>query len=301
MAPTTTTIWTGPVLCFGELVWDLRPRSKRFLGGAPINVAVHLQRLGCAAVPVTAVGRDDLGREALMLLETWGLDTRAVAQVAELSTGTVKVAFRSGAPSFSYATEVAWEAIPVSSALQAVARRAIAVVHGSLALNSRANAGAIAQILDANPGLHVFDANLRGPDADPRDLLRAAHSADLVKVNRDELGALLGGEVAEDALEPAAAALGDRCNAARVCVTDGAAGAGLLDLGRWFWEPARPVEVRDTVGAGDAFLAGLLSGLLADEAPAAALARACRLAEFVAGQEGPTPDVREADLPDTTG
>jgi len=79
----------------------------------------------------------------------------------------------------------------------------------------------------------------------------------------------------------------------RVCVTAGARGAGLWWDGDWFWEDAQPVAVRDTVGAGDAFLGALLGALFVRHAsPAAALAQACRMGEFVASRDGATPAYR---------
>jgi fructokinase len=87
-----------------------------------------------------------------------------------------------------------------------------------------------------------------------------------------------------------------------VVVTAGEHGAGLLRRGRWHWEPGRPVEVVDTVGAGDAFLASLVThlmgGVLSD---AECLARACRLGEWVASQRGATPNYAAASARYTSG
>ncbi|HEY5812530.1 MAG TPA: PfkB family carbohydrate kinase, partial [Terrimicrobiaceae bacterium] len=78
-----------PVLCFGEVLWDCLPRGL-FPGGAPINVAYHLQKLGMTAFPVTAVGKDFLGQELIRRLEQWGLDTRFVNILPEKQTGVVR-------------------------------------------------------------------------------------------------------------------------------------------------------------------------------------------------------------------
>jgi fructokinase len=113
----------------------------------------------------------------------------------------------------------------------------------------------------------------------------------LLKLNADE-AARLCGEPAETAgredIHARALAASTRCPL--ICVTAGARGAGLLRDGRWLWEAAKPVDVADTVGAGDAFLAGLLTHLLTGRlSDAECLARACRVGEWVATQRGATP------------
>ena len=119
----------------------------------------------------------------------------------------------------------------------------------------------------------------------------ALASAQLVKLNDHELARLAGpAGRTPGALEKAARRFARRHRIVRVCVTAGARGAGLLWDDQWFWEPSRPVPVRDTIGAGDAFLGGLLGALLARRAaPKIALAQASRLAEFVAARDGATP------------
>ena len=77
----------------------------------------------------------------------------------------------------------------------------------------------------------------------------------------------------------------------------GALGAGLLRSNKWHWVDAVPVKVRDTVGAGDSFLAALIFGLLVtQEDVATILRRSALLASFVAGSDGATPDYDSAEL-----
>ena len=280
----------GEVLCFGEVLWDFLP-DGRHVGGAPLNVAYHLQCLGQPVRVVSAVGADDLGDELLHQLRQWHLPTDGVVRQAARPTGFVRAALGPGGDArYEIGAEVAWDRIELTAGTLQAAAAARAVVFGSLAQRSAANRQALARLLGALPAdaARIFDVNLRPPH-DDLDLVRSlAARATVLKLNADEAARL-----AEDAAggeEACARHLRTQFGCAWVCVTAGARGAGLLHAGRWHWEPARPVVVGDTVGAGDAFLAAwlfhFLGGSLDD---AEILARACRLGEWVAGRRGATP------------
>ena len=293
-AANSRTAMSKPVVaCFGEVLWDCLPRGL-FLGGAPINAAYHLARQGLRVVPVTAVGPDFLGEEALRRVANWGVDTRFIARLQDRPTGTVRAALDdAGVARYEIARRVAWDRIPVTPRLRRLSPAPAAIVHGTLALREPANRAALDALFAAWPGaLRVVDLNFRPPFDTPAVTNRVLRSAQLLKLNDEELARLAQRPRLRPAeLARAARDIGERYGLARICVTAGARGAGLLWDGAWFWEKARPIEVRDTVGAGDAFLGGLLGALLAREAtPAIALRQACRLGEFVASQDGATPD-----------
>lgn len=278
----------APVLCFGEALWDSLPAGL-FPGGAPFNVAYHLARCGGAAAPVTAVGDDVLGRELLERMRLGGVDTRWVAVLPGRATGVARADLApDGSARYSFGTEAAWDCIPVPPALEELAAAAPAIIHGTLALRGPHNRDALSALLAAAPrACRVYDVNLRPPYDDPVQVRALAAGACLLKLNLDELRRVgdAGGEP-----EAAARSLGRQARCPAVCVTAGAAGAGLLWDGAWYWENGRSVPVRDTVGAGDAFLARLVQRLLVQRhAPAAALRDACRLAEHVVGRAGATP------------
>jgi fructokinase len=91
-------------------------------------------------------------------------------------------------------------------------------------------------------------------------------------------------------LEQDARTFAERSGCARICVTAGKHGAGLLWEGSWSFDPPKPITIKDTVGAGDSFLAALVHGWVEGGlAPAQNLQRAARVAEFVAGCDGATP------------
>lgn len=283
------------VVCFGEVLWDCLPRGL-FLGGAPMNAAYHLSRQGLRAIPVTAVGGDFLGDEARRRINAWDVDARFVQRVIDRPTGTVRATLDArGVASYEIATGVAWDRIAAPTQLRRLAPAPTAIVYGTLALRDFSNRRTLQALLKAWPSAwRVVDLNLRAPFDAADAVAFALKPAQLVKLNDEELALLTGVDVnGAGALERAVRGFAERHEIARVCVTAGARGVGLWWEGAWFWEDARPVQVRDTVGAGDAFLGGLLGAWLGrGAAPARALAEAARVGEFVAGSDGATPAYR---------
>jgi len=283
---------TPTILCFGEVLWDSLPAGL-FPGGAPLNVAYHLQHQGAAPYLVSAVGRDWLGDELLRRLRRWGLRTDGIAQLTTSPTSTVRASVDpNGDARYTVARDSAWDRIPTDTNTLAAAAEAKAFVFGSLAQRSEHNHVALKQLLAALPrdAEIVFDVNLREPHDDVDLALALSQQATLLKLNSEEAARLLRAPVAEKGQEEAhARALAGRTEAATICITAGARGAGLWHRKRWIWEPGRPARGGDTVGAGDAFLAALLAGLLRGAPPRTVLARACRLGEWVASQPGATP------------
>lgn len=281
------------IICFGEILWDVLP-SGRFPGGAPFNVAYHLHRLGARVVLASAVGSDGLGRELLERLAAWGIDTGSVTLSTALPTGTVEaVLSASGDARYRIAAPVAWDSIAVDGELLSEAGRAKAVVFGSLALRGEPNRSSLESLLEvaSSSTWRVFDVNLRAPHDDLDLVGRYAQRVDLLKLNSAEAARIAEGTAEQPGQEEThARLLASRTGARCVCVTGGERGAGILRDGQWTWEPGRRVQVADTVGSGDAFLARLLRGLVSGEGTASALAGACRLGEWVATRRGATPE-----------
>lgn len=274
------------IICFGEVLWDCLPAGL-FLGGAPYNVAAHLVQLGRSAVPVSALGNDQLGREVRRRMRLQEIDDCLVAEV-HAPTGTVLVELQDGQPSYAIVDDVAWDAIPWTEELAVAAAAAPACIYGSLAQRHSGNRVTLQKTLDACSGRHIFDVNLRPPWVDRSLVDELAGRSDLIKLNDGELRLLL--DAAADAeLADLAAALSQRHGAVDVCVTAGAQGAGWMRGGHWHWCDAPQVQVRDAVGAGDSFLAALIDGILSERDADAILQSCVRLAAHVAASDGATP------------
>jgi fructokinase len=285
---------------FGEILWDCLP-SGRHAGGAPFNVAAHLVQLGASASLISAVGQDPLGDEILKVAEDKGVNTRFVTRARiGLPTGTVLVTVdANGNATYELVQPVAWDEIRVlPEALEAVAQ-ARALIFGSLACRSPYNLDQLNRLLATEGPMKFFDVNLRPPFADPALVIDIAKRSDVVKLNDDEVSKLASwlktGEAtldrpqSLDALAEACVTLAKATNVSRICVTRGAEGATLWESGDLVCAPAPEVTIKDTVGAGDSFMAALMVGLARGTNTQKALENACRVGAFVASHDGATP------------
>lgn len=280
---------TTDVLCVGELLWDSLP-SGLFLGGAPFNVAAHLHRLGVTATIVSRVGKDRLGEEAMRRVAQQGLANDFIERDDTLPTGFVTVELSpDGVPTYDIVAPAAWDAIALEGTTLARASGARAIVFGSLAQRSAVSRASIRRLGEL-PALKVFDVNLRPPFEDAKLVRDSLRTADLVKVNEEEMDRLsvwfgLPANPAE-----ACRGLAEEFGCGTVCMTRGVNGATLLREGRWSEHGGYHITVSDTVGAGDAFLAALLQGILVKAQDHALLQHANLLGAFVASRSGALPD-----------
>lgn len=248
---------------FGEVVFDVFPGGREVLGGAPFNVAWHLHGLGCYPRLVTRVGADDRGKQVLERMAKVGMDTSGVQVDPERPTGTVRVELEDGEPRFIIAENTAWDAIAFPEVTGSFPDQVACLVVGSLALRGSTNRRTLERILDTHHPRLFVDVNLRPPwfTRDTVDWL--LERADWVKLNREEaaqLGWPLGDELAGELCE-----LCRRFGLQGIALTLGAQGAVLASLKGWIRVEPVPVEpFVDSVGAGDAFTAVLVAGLLGD-------------------------------------
>jgi fructokinase len=291
------------VVCFGEILWDFLPDAL-YLGGAPLNVAYHLHRLGISVDIVSAIGSDVLGDEAARRLEQGGLSTGAIVRDFSRPTGYVRAILNTAREArYEFAANVAWDEIVLNAVAKEKARAAKAVVFGSLAQRATSNRAALEDLLKVVPktSWRVFDVNLRPPFDDLARVEELMPRANVLKLNASEAARLAANEPEWPGREEIhARELAARSRCQTVCITAGDRGAGILLNDAWQWEPGMPVVVADTVGAGDAFLAALIAQLVNGETNRATLLRfASRLGEWTAAHRGATPayDASTPQLP----
>jgi fructokinase len=259
----------GPVIGLGELLWDLLPDGPA-CGGAPANAACQVAALGWPAAVVSRVAADPLGQTAIDFLRSHRLDCRGIQidlTPQGPATGTVEVEVDAeGRPSYHFATDPAWDHLTWSETLAAFAREASAVVFGTLAQRAALSRSTIHRFLSTTSPrcLRVFDVNLRQSFFTADVIRESLDRASVLKLNLEELPAVA--QACDITATDRSAALVDlarRFELIAVALTCGPDGSVIATTGSISTRPATAVTVVDTVGAGDAFTAGLVTGLLA--------------------------------------
>lgn len=281
------------VVGLGEVLWDLLPEGPQ-LGGAPANFAHHAHALGARATVVTRVGDDALGRQIVVRLQDAGLDVAAIQIDEQAPTGTVAVRLGpGGVPQFTIHEDVAWDRLLATpEALKAV-RHADAVCFGSLAQRQATSRAAIQSLLFAarTDALRVCDINLRQSYYSREIVEESLRMANVLKLNDDELVVLAALLDLSGSTRDQLVWLANTYALSTVALTRGGAGSLLWHHGEWSDHPGQPVAVVDTVGAGDAFTAALVLGILHGWPQAKVHQHAEGLARYVCSSAGATPDL----------
>ena len=280
-----------PVI-FGEVLFDCFPDGAAVIGGAPFNVAWHLQAFGLSPLMISSVGEDELGKRVRDAMSGWKMDTRGLQTDSEHPTGSVKIEIIGGEPHYTIVEHRAYDHIDRAQ-LPAIGTASV-LYHGTLALRNRRSREALEALRSDLDAMVLLDVNLRDPWWRKEDVLASVDAADWVKLNQDELGLLSDADSVDERLR--ARRFLQRHGLAGLVVTLGEKGAfvctsqgGFADVG-----PAAISEVVDTVGAGDAFTSVLILGLSQDWPLALTLQRAQDFATRVVAQRGAT--IHELEL-----
>ena len=281
------------IVGLGEVLWDLLPGGRQ-LGGAPANFAYCSHVLGNRGIVVSRAGDDRLGSELRQRLREAGLSDEYVQPDSGHATGTVNVKLDSaGKPEFEITYPAAWDFLEWNQQLEKLASNCDAVCFGTLAQRSPQSRSTILKFLHATRDdcLTVFDVNLRQSFFSAEIILHSLKNAHAVKLNEDELPVISNvlGIVAEDFCKKIVA----RFDLQFVCVTRGERGSVLYARSGLHEHPGFRVEVTDTVGAGDAFTAGLIHEYLRGASLAQMNETANRMGAWVASQLGGMP--RQSD------
>ncbi|MDX1670943.1 MAG: carbohydrate kinase [Balneolaceae bacterium] len=283
------------ILCVGEVLWDALP-SGLYLGGAPLNVCYHLSRFDMDALIASRVGDDRLGNEAVRRIKNLGIPTDLIQIDAEHETGFVKVELsETGDPQYDIVKPAAWDSIELIPDLEKTAGKAWGMVFGSLAQRNSTSRETIQKLWDRSRRL-IFDMNLREPFVDRDRIHESLQVADIVKMNEEELNRLTAWYSLRDSPRDAVGQLADRFGCSHICVTRGAEGSMLYYNGEWITHGGYPVVAKDVVGAGDAFLAALLHGIIKEKEGRELLETANATGSLVARKDGATPDYAPEDV-----
>ncbi|WP_319271368.1 carbohydrate kinase [uncultured Draconibacterium sp.] len=282
-------IKNNEILCFGEVLWDRLPSGAK-AGGAPMNVALHLNAIGLDATIASSVGNDEAGEELKKFLEDSGMSIAYVQTDEQLPTSEVLVHLdENNNATYEICEPVAWDCIQLTDSLMKKAKQAGLLIYGSLASRDPLTRETLLNLLDYD-GVKLIDVNFRKPYDSQEVVERLLERTDIVKLNDEELQVFAAWHNRSESNEYKLIEwFVTKYNIEMLCVTKGEKGALLYCNGKFYEHPGFKVNAVDTVGAGDAFLAGLIASLLNKKEPADALAFACATGAFVASKAGATP------------
>ncbi len=289
---TDLTAETERPVVFGEVLFDVFPGGESVLGGAPFNVAWHLQGFGLEPVFISRIGMDANGEKVLEQMQAWGMETTGMQWDRLHPTGRVEVGLSNGQPSFTILPEQAYDYIDPELASRTLAGNNYSLLyHGSLINRSTASREALIQ-LHEKVGLPVFlDINLRSPWWDISLINKQLSTARWAKMNDDELVRIASdGKNNGNTLEQTARQLCLEHHLETLLITCGAKGAFLVEKGQAsvFRQAIKVPDLVDTVGAGDAFSAVMMIALIRQWPPDLALGRAGEFAAEICGRRGAT-------------
>lgn len=272
------------ILCFGEMLWDIFPDGA-VPGGAPLNVAIGLKKLGSQVSIMSSCGRDNLGEKLMEYLHQNSLSTTFVQQ-SDYPTGVVHVQLsESKDASYEIVFPSAWDFIfPMETPPEFDA-----LVYGSLCCRSKTSFETLLSLVNS-AAIKIFDVNFRPPFIDQLMIEQLMNLADFVKMNDEELFQISAwhGLYSGD-LELAADLVFKKYSLKLLCITRGAEGAFVQTAKEQLHQQGFKVKTRDTVGAGDAFLAGFIHNYLECKPLKTTLESACLLGSWVASQKGANP------------
>jgi fructokinase len=279
-----------PIVIFGEVLWDCFPDGNRVLGGAPFNVAWHLQAFGRSPLLISRVGKDQMGDLILTEMSNWGMNLTGIQVDVEQGTGSVAIILNDGQPQYEIEYPKAYDFIEVNHL--AKIEPPPLLYHGSLALRHYVSCDALSQLKNDLNGIVFFDVNLRSPWWDKTQIETLLKNTTWLKLNDEELPLIVPSKSTMDAQIEFIFA-----NYALdyVLLTQGAAGAMLIEKSgdRRQITPQKNNQAVDTVGAGDAFCSILLLGITSGWSLDITLERAQTFASAIVGIQGATTKNRD--------
>lgn len=286
------------VICFGEVLWDVLPTEEN-IGGAPLNVALRLNSLNVNSTIISKIGNDQYGERLIEHLSENG-QNHIIQRDKKHETGVVDVQIdRAGNASYTIKFPSAWDHIEYTPNLKKKVSKANYFVYGSLVNRNEASRKTLFKLLEV-ANYKVLDVNLRKPHYDMATVVNLMSYADFIKLNRDELEEVcnyLKGDTTTSVTEMLKL-ISEHTDTNHICVTQGACGVTLFHDGDFYHNTGFLVKVKDTVGAGDSFLAGYISQLIQGKRPNMALDFACALAGLVASKAGANSTVFQEEIND---
>jgi fructokinase len=279
-----------PAICYGEILWDVLPDGPQ-PGGAPLNVAYHLNKMGVHTGIISRVGADDKGRQLEALLLDWGVGSSFLQKDTRYPTSEVIAKMNNGNEvSYDILAPVAWDFIGDACEIKNALMADTYFVYGSLSARNEVTRTTLLDLLESDV-IKVFDINLRPPFINREVLEQLLEKANIVKFNQSELETAqmqFGGYYNSEASQ--VAFIREKFGIDEVIVTKGEFGASYYKGSEAYHAPGSEIKVKDTIGSGDAFLAAFIANHFRKEEPQNILKNAIAMGGFVATKKGGCPE-----------
>ena len=283
------------IVCFGEILWDILPDGA-MPGGAPMNVAYHLKKLNHDPQLITRIGHDKWGKGLIELMERNKISTEYFQMDHRVATGRVIANIIDNSNvTYDIINPSAWDYIEWEDQFEILMNSCDHFVFGSLSARNEISRKTLFQLLELAK-TKVLDINLRPPFFNKEIINNLIRRTNIVKLNSSELELITGWFTSYKSDEDRIRLIQDHFDIATVVVTNGDKGCMVIDDGCIHKHPGFPIEVADTVGSGDAFLAGFLSDLLKGSPFDVAIKHANALGALVATYKGACPEYNASDI-----
>ena len=270
-------------ISFGEILFDVFP-DKATLGGAPLNVAGHLTKLGLNGAILSAVGNDELGKRALNEIEALGLSTDMIATL-DYETGKAIITLNGKNAEYEFNDPCAWDNIP----LQALPENVTLIYYGTLAQRGNSK-NTLKELLNNVQSQHrFFDVNIRKHFYSDEIIKEGVENATILKLNDEEVDIVLDALKIEMRGYRGLEELFKEYNLDLILLTKGKEGT-MCFKNKWYRVPCAPVEVVDTVGAGDSLSAGFLASYIKTGDLEKSLLFGSHIADYVVTKRGAIPE-----------
>lgn len=283
---------------FGEILFDVFEKEKK-IGGAPLNLALRTKSFGLDVAVISAIGNDQNGQELKKYIEENGINSKGIITDHDHKTGLVKVFLDDrGSATYDITFPSAWDFIKINDDIKTIVQEAEIFFFGSLACRNDISKNSLFELLSINSNIFkVFDVNLRAPHYKIEVLEELMKKSDFIKFNDDEIleiASKMG--LQSSLLEENILFIAEKTNTKYVCVTRGKHGSILLWDGGFYYNNGYIIKVADTVGAGDSFLAALITKLIVTKDPRLSIDFASAVGAIVASKRGANPKIKSSEI-----
>lgn len=282
------------IVSIGEVLWDVFNNSE-YIGGAPFNFSVHATKLGHNVLFVSIVGNDTRGKKILKRAAEFGLSTKYIKQINEHTTTYVEIETTNTGQTFFTLNPPRASDLPLLDSKlinEIINYNPDLIYFGTFQQTSRRFHELTQTIIESNPGAkYLYDINLRPNYYTAELVIKLLSYTSILKINEEEVWIVNKMfDLQSKDLKEFGYCVNGRFDVEIVCITRGKDGCAVYLNGNYLETNGYTVKVVDTIGSGDAFIAGFLHGMSKGWDSIKICEFANRLGALIASKKGATPE-----------